>query len=67
MSVIGSEIIISTYGDGEVNGLFNYYVDAIKTMNTVATITDAEAEEVVCEQLLGADDIKEFINIKKNC
>jgi len=61
MSVIGSDVIISTYGDGEVNGLFNYYVDAIKNMNTVATITVAEVEKIVCEQVFASENIKEFL------
>jgi len=63
MSVSGGDIILSCYGNGEVNGLFNYYVDAIHTMDRVPTITEEAAEAAVRESILAKAEVQEFLDL----
>lgn len=61
ITVLGSQIVISTDEAGNVTGLFSSYNNAINTVNTIADIDSEEADEIGIAAVMEKPEVTDFL------
>lgn len=59
--VLGSQIILSTDGDGSVTGLFSTFDEDIYDVDFTADITSDAATAVAISQVMAQEDVRDFL------